>query len=133
MTLVITYRMNTVNHETGVHTITSANDPLQTVEEYQAAHPDRKVMHAFDADDDILTSEKTAAQKFASMCEDYGFEPSDYNRTYHTPNDTSDVYKFIGFRPHNRKYKCIAQQIFTGETIKATPAYIKRMLTDYPA
>ena len=133
MTLVITYRKNTVNHETGVHTVSGVNDAMQAVQEYQASHPDRKVMHVFDVDDDILVSEKTASQKFTSQCAEYGFDPSDYNKSYHAPGNSNDIYRLVGFLPHNRKYKCRVEQVLSGHTMKATPAYVRRMLDEYPA
>lgn len=132
MTLLIAYRENTINRDTGVITIPDVKATDAAIQIFRDENPDKTIMYAFDTEDDILSSGRAEVQAFAELCEQYGFTPENYNQAY-CPQNGPDTYRLIGFIPKNRKYKCAVINTRTGQRMKATVDYVHRMLDRYPA
>ena len=99
-------------------------------DKWQASHPDCKLTAMFDAADDKILSGHKEYSDFCLLCKEYGFDISDYRRKVRTgPGETGEL---IGFKPANRKYKCIIRMADRTHNIKATVGYVRDSLLDQP-
>ncbi len=97
------------------------------VDIYEADNPGIKIIHVFDASQDMLYRDFIEKKEFISHCYEYGFDESDYKRDFINPR-TGNKMLFVGFLPRNTKYKALLIDTVTGAEIKATLFYVQRNL-----
>lgn len=90
---------------------------------YETDNPGVKIMHVFDASQDIIHRASVEKQEFITHCHEYGFSESDYKRSFISPR-TGNLTIFVGFLPRNTKYKALLVDTVTGVRIKATLLYV---------
>lgn len=91
----------------------------------------KTVKYIFDMNDEILSSERTEQEVFNKYYEKYGFDPDMLGKRLVDIDGT--VWRFVGFIPQNRKYKCRVKDVLSGIERKATLDSVYRMLTKHPA
>lgn len=113
--LLICYQKNGLNLYTECNSMENFKNKLPGI------HP----TYVFDVANEIIYNIMMGVDEFNQHCGRYGFEPSDYNRTFH---DKKQNYILKGFHPRNRKYKCIVYSPDNKQTYKMTPEHVHRLM-----
>lgn len=98
------------------------------VAKYEKNNPDVRVLRVFSNNDNLIALQNNERDKFADLCSEYDFEPSDYRKLVVDPN--GNRYIFIAFLPQNHKYKAGLLRINDGRGIRATLSFVRRFMTD---
>ena len=80
----------------------------------------------FEKDEEGINSERI---KFETDCSYYGFTPNDYLRVFEYMNCE---YELTGFQTSAKKYNCIVRNILTGEMIRISNRYLRRLFDEQP-
>lgn len=114
---------NIVNYER--YPIFSTASDEDVAKDYARRNPDRNILGFFNENSNLVNRESIRRNQFAEYCYRYGFEPNDFNRRVYYA-ETETLYRLIGFRPQNHKYKVLLQNEKTGRYTKTTIDFVKR-------
>lgn len=98
------------------------------IAKYEKDNPDVRVLRVFSNNDNLIALQNNERDKFADLCSEYDFEPSDYRKLVVKPDGQRFI--FVGFLPQNHKYKAGLLRIDDGRSIKATLSFVRRFMTD---
>lgn len=94
-----------------------------SMDAWSAGHPDARLLHVFDLDDDLNARNGVARDEFIARCHEYGLLPEAFGRRFTDPQN-GHAMEVVGILPGNRKYTVRVMDLTVGRPMKCSAGYV---------